>query len=191
MIIISFAESLVLFVYNTRDLFSLKTTQIVALKKDLFPVIGQLNIQQMRKFPVKRNLFQPVVDVGLVTNLVGLLRQRCRALPEVARHTDFDMKSRLRKGSSPSLRSEVWQAMSVLHVQFSNLLERLILEFKSGLPAEARLPQFPLKENRDRRSPRSLREGESGRQDSNLRLPRPERGALPGCATPRIFYRQK
>jgi hypothetical protein len=27
----------------------------------------------------------------------------------------------------------------------------------------------------------------SGRQDSNLRPPRPERGALPGCATPRIF----
>jgi hypothetical protein len=25
----------------------------------------------------------------------------------------------------------------------------------------------------------------SGRQDSNLRPPRPERGALPGCATPR------
>jgi site-specific DNA recombinase len=26
----------------------------------------------------------------------------------------------------------------------------------------------------------------SGRQDSNLRPPRPERGALPGCATPRV-----
>ena len=25
----------------------------------------------------------------------------------------------------------------------------------------------------------------SGREDLNLRLPRPERGALPGCATPR------
>ncbi len=31
----------------------------------------------------------------------------------------------------------------------------------------------------------------SGRQDSNLRPPRPERGALPGCATSRILERAK
>jgi hypothetical protein len=30
----------------------------------------------------------------------------------------------------------------------------------------------------------------SGREDSNLRPPRPERGALPGCATPRIRLRR-
>ena len=28
----------------------------------------------------------------------------------------------------------------------------------------------------------------SGREDLNLRLPRPERGALPGCATPRSVH---
>ena len=28
----------------------------------------------------------------------------------------------------------------------------------------------------------------SGREDLNLRPPRPERGALPGCATPRQYY---
>jgi hypothetical protein len=31
----------------------------------------------------------------------------------------------------------------------------------------------------------------SGREDLNLRLPAPEAGALPGCATPRWFINSK
>ncbi len=31
----------------------------------------------------------------------------------------------------------------------------------------------------------------SGREDSNLRLPAPKAGALPGCATPRLKYKPK
>ncbi len=37
-----------------------------------------------------------------------------------------------------------------------------------------------------------MRESWSGREDLNLRLPAPEAGALPGCATPRQpFYTKK
>src|SRR5882672_7318781 len=78
---------------------------------------------------------------------IKLLRQLCRALPDEARHTDFDLKPSLRKRSSPSLRSGAMASEVALPVQFSNLNWNFDLETSRALPDVARRSGSCLKQS--------------------------------------------